>query len=255
MRMQLALLIGLAAIAHGEIRDIPYLPDNGKQKLDLYLPAGKMNFPVMIFLHGGAWRIGDRSMYRKIGEHFSRQGIGVVIPSFRLAPLHRHPAQIEDVAAAFAWTVRNIASHGGDASRIYIVGHSSGGHLASLLALDGRYLAALGLSPRKIAGVVSMSGVYSISRFEWHFGRTGRARKEASPLEHVKAGAPPFLIMYCQWDYVTLAGQAKKFYKALLKAGVKSELLRLPGKNHINEVFAIAKEDDRGAKAIARFVR
>ena len=209
----------------------------------------------MIFIHGGAWRIGDRSMYSKVGEHFSHEGIGVVIPSYRLAPFYRHPAQIEDVAAAFAWTVRNIASHGGDVSRIYLVGHSAGGHLASLLALDDRYLAAHGLSRRSIAGVVSMSGVYSISRLEWNFGTTTQARRDASPLEHVKAGAPPFLIIYCQWDYITLAGQAKKFHKALLKAGVNSELVRLPGKNHVNEVYAITKENDRGEKAIVRFVR
>jgi acetyl esterase/lipase len=254
MSMLLTLLLSLASIAHGEIRDIPYLPDNGKQKLDLYLPEGKTNFPVMVFIHGGAWRIGDRSMYRKIGEHFSQEGIGVVIPSYRLAPLYRHPAQIEDVAAAFAWTVRNIASRGGDVSRIYLVGHSSGGHLASLLALDGSYLAAFGLSPRNIAGVVSMSGVYSIGQLEWNFGPSAKARKAASPLEHVQPGAPPFLIMYCQWDYLTLAGQAKQFHKALLKAGVKCELLRLPGKNHINEVYAIAKENDLGEKAIVRFL-
>lgn len=253
--MRLALILCFAAIVRGEIGDIPYLPDHGKQKLDLYLPEGKSNFPVMVFLHGGGWRIGDRSMYRKIGEHFSRAGIGVVIPSYRLAPLHRHPAQVEDAAAAFAWTVRNIANHGGDVSRIYLVGHSSGGHLASLLALDATYLAADGLSRRSIAGVVSMSGVYSISRFEWNFGTTKQARKAASPMEYVKAGAPPFLVMYCQWDYITLAGQAKKFHKSLVKAGVRSELIRLPGKNHINEVYSIAKENDRGEKAILRFVR
>ena len=253
--MRLALLLCFAAISHGETRDIPYSSGHGKQKLDLYLPEGKSNFPVMVFVHGGAWRLGDRSMYRKIGEHFSRAGIGVVIPSYRLAPQYRHPAQIEDVAAAFAWTVRNIANHGGDASRIYLAGHSAGGHLASLLALDARYLAAHGLSPRNIAGVVSMSGVYSIGRLEWNFGLTKQSRMDASPMEHVKSGAPPFLIVYCQWDYITLATQAKRFYKALLMGGVKAELLRLPGKNHINEVYGITKDDDRGEKAILRFVR
>ena len=253
--MRLALLFGFAAIANGAIRGIPYLPDHGKQKLDLYLPDGKTNFPLMVFVHGGAWRIGDRSMYKKVGEHFSRAGIGVAIPSYRLAPQYRHPAQVEDVAAAFAWAVHNIAKYGGDVSRIYLVGHSAGGHLASLLALDARYLAAHGFSPRNIAGVVSMSGVYAIGRLERNFGVTKQARIDASPMEHVKAGAPPFLVVYCQWDYITLAAQAKRFYKALLEAGVKSELLRLPGKNHINEVYGITKDDDRGERAILRFVR
>ena len=106
--LRVALLMAFAAAACGQTRDIPYLPMNGKQKLDLYLPEGKQNFPILFFVHGGAWRLGDRSNYRKLGEHFSRQGIGVVIPSYRLAPIYRHPAQVEDVAAAFAWTVTTL---------------------------------------------------------------------------------------------------------------------------------------------------
>jgi acetyl esterase/lipase len=193
--------------------------------LDLYLPEGRTNFPVIVFVHGGAWRIGGRSFYRKVGEHISRAGIGVVIPSYRLAPLYRHPAQIEDVAETFR-------------ASIWWGIHRADIWLHCLRAMTGN-------SRRNIAGGVSMSGVCSINRLEWNFGTTAQARKSASPL----------LIMYCQWDYITLAGQAKKFHKALTKAGVKSELIRLPGKNHFNEVDAITKGDDRGEKAIVRFVR
>ena len=80
--------------------------DISKHKLDLYLPKDKKNFPVMIFLHGGSWRTGDRSLYPLLGNRFAKAGIGVAVPSYRLMPKNPHPAQIEDAAAAFAWVYR-----------------------------------------------------------------------------------------------------------------------------------------------------
>ena len=140
--------------------------DAAKHKLDLYLPQGKTNFPVLLFVHGGSWRTGDRAIYKALGERFARAGIGVAIPSYRLMPQNPHPAQIEDVAAAFAWVYRNAAQLGGDASRIYASGHSAGAHLVSLLALDEKYLKKFDLDRKSIAGVIAMSGVYNVGNLE-----------------------------------------------------------------------------------------
>ncbi len=82
--------------------------DKDKHKLDLYLPVGKKDFPVVFFIHGGAWTIGDRKQYIGLGRVLARQGVGVVIPSYRLTPVVQHPGHIEDVARAFAWTHKNI---------------------------------------------------------------------------------------------------------------------------------------------------
>ena len=87
--------------------------DAAKHKLDLYLPRGKKDFPVFFFVHGGSWRTGDRSRHAALGSLFARFGIGAVIISYRLAPHVHHPAQIEDVANAFAWTHAHIAQYGG----------------------------------------------------------------------------------------------------------------------------------------------
>jgi acetyl esterase/lipase len=231
-------------------KDIPYLDDNlTKHKLDLYLPKGKKDFPVLVFYHGGAWHTGDRSQYPLLGNRFAKAGIGVAIPSYRLMPQSPHPAQIEDAAAAFAWVHRNIAEHGGDVSKIYIAGHSAGGHLASLLALDPEWLKKYDISPGVIRGVATMSGIYDVSEI------VGFKSANASPIRHVHPRTPPFLITYCQWDYLGLPRQAREFAAALKKEFIETKLIYVPGESHISEIIASLRDDDPTARAILEFVK
>ena len=243
-------------------KDIAYVPgpasDDSKHKLDLYLPREKKNAPVFLFLHGGAWRFGDRNLYPPLGSRFARAGILTVIPSYRLAPGSPYPAQIEDAASAFAWTMQHIAEYGGDTNRIYIGGHSAGGHLVSLLALDARHLGKHQLSPRLIKGVAALSGVYTlegIDALSSVFGTDSDLRRDAMPLSHIQAWAPPFLISYCQWDYPTLPAQAKLFHAALRRTGVASTLLFTPKESHISEIIAMTHDDDATSREILRFIR
>jgi len=242
-------------------RDITYRegPEDeaAKHKLDIYLPKGNSNAPVFFFIHGGAWRSGDRSQYPALGNRYAGGGCVTVVPSYRLAPKYPHPAQIEDVAAAFAWTVRHIAEQGGDTNRIYVGGHSAGGHLAALLTLDPRYLAGYQLSPRQIRGVLALSGVYNLSHEgqDTVFGKDPVARRAAAPLSYVKAGAPPFLVTYCQWDYFSLPAQAREFHGALVKAGVASELVYIPRESHISEMINVTSETDPTVVAALKFMK
>ncbi len=259
----LALLgpVALLATTHDPaietFRDITYIEgksaDLRKHQLDLYLPKDQKAFPVFVFIHGGFWSFGDRAYYRSLGNCFAAAGIAVVIPSYRLMPAHSHPAQIEDVAAAFAWTAHNIARYGGDPARIYVGGHSAGGHLAALLALDPHYLQAHGLSPASIRGVASISGVYDV-RFFTQFGLTPGRQRDASPEVHVTFGAPPFLLIYCQWDYAGLGKQAKHFAAALSEAGVPVRVVRIPGKTHVTEIPSIGRAGDLTGREVADFI-
>ena len=225
-----------------------------KHRLDFYVPKGTASFPVVVFIHGGAWRVGDKGLYRGLGNRLAKAGIGVAIPSYRLMGVagNRHPAQMEDVAAAFAWVRMHASEFGGDTSKLYVAGHSSGGHLVSLLALDPRYLAPYGLNPSAIRGVISVSGVYNVDRM-LTFHANGKKRL-ASPIHHVHAGAPRFLIAYCQWDFVTLPRQARTFAKALHTSGAEVTTLRVPGENHISEILNIAKEHGALIDAVLKFV-
>jgi len=239
------------------VRDIVYTEgkpeDAGKHKLDLYLPTDKTNFPVLFFVHGGSWRSGDRSQYPSFGNRFAKLGIGVVVQSYRLAPRNPPPAQIEDVAAAFAWTVKNIGAYGGDVTRISIAGHSAGGHLVAELALDPKWLAKYGLTPSAIQAVAALSGVYDVTGLEI-FGADAQSRRQYSPIEFVTQRAPRFLVTYCQWDYPGLGPQAKMFDAALRRAFVETSLVFIPGRNHIDEMVNTWRDDDPTALAVLRLI-
>lgn len=243
-------------------RDISYVEgpsaDADKHELDLYIPKGKPDVPVFFFIHGGAWRYGDRSQYPAVGNRFAKEGILTVVPSYRLAPKHPHPAQIEDVTRAFVWVAQNIEGFGGDTNRIFVGGHSAGGHLAALLTLDEQYLKKFEMSPNLIRGAASLSGVFNLTTTEGQssvFGSDPHVRKQASPLFHLRSGAPPFLVTYCQWDYLTLPTQAREFHSALVTSGVSAKMVFIPRENHISEMVNVPSEDDLTAHAILEFIR
>ncbi len=152
--------------------------DSFRHRLDLFVPRGKKDFPVAVLVHGGSWFMGDNccgGLYTSVGQFLASRGIGAVLPNYRLSPAVQHPAHVQDVASAVAWTRKRIGHYGGDPERIYLMGHSAGGHLVSLLASDESYLKAEGLSAANIKGVISVSGVYHIppgSR-DWTLGGSG----------------------------------------------------------------------------------
>ncbi len=151
------------------IRDIAYYDGKGadsyRHKLDVYVPKGKKDFPVVLLVHGGAWMVGDNrccGLYSTVGEYLASQGIGAVLPNYRLSPGVKHPEHIKDVARAFAWTKSHVGEQGGDANKLFVLGHSAGGHLVALLATDEKFLQAHGLKTADIKGVIGVSGVYKI---------------------------------------------------------------------------------------------
>ena len=151
------------------VKDVAYLDgtnaDRRRHQLDLFLPKGEKDYPVVILVHGGAWMTGDNrccGLYTSVGEYLASQGIGAVLPNYRLSPHVKHPEHIKDLARAFAWTKKHIAKRGGRADQIFLVGHSAGGHLVALLATDEQYLKAEGCTSDDIRGVIGISGVYKI---------------------------------------------------------------------------------------------
>jgi acetyl esterase/lipase len=233
-----------------------------KNKLDLYLPRGERDFPVVFFVHGGAWRNGHKDyfgVYSTFGMSLARQGIGAVVPNYRLSPEVRHPDHIKDVAKAFAWTCRNIAKYGGRADEVFVCGHSAGGHLVSLLATDDSYLKAEGLTLRAIRGAIPLSGVYAIPEvndlFNSMFGNDAKVRRDASPILHARPDAPPFLIIYADYDLAWCGKSCSEdFCKAIKSKKGEAETLEVRQRNHVTILVNACLRTDPVPQAILKFI-
>jgi acetyl esterase/lipase len=246
------------------IRDLIYFDgegaDTNKHKLDLYLPRDHKDFPVLFFVHGGAWTIGDRNffgVYSSVAMLFARHGIGTAVTSYRLSPAVQHPEHIKDVARAFAWTHKHIGEYGGRNDQIFISGHSAGGHLVALLATDDSYLKALGLGLKDIKGAMPMSGVYNIpNRFlSSVFTDDSEVRRKASPLTHVRGDAPPFLIIYAEKDLIVCGKQpSEEFCAALNAKKCTAESLEVKSRTHVSLLLKTCLDDDPAAQAMLRFI-
>ncbi len=243
-------------------RDIAYYTGPGadklKHRLDLYLPKGRQDFPVVMFVHGGAWVLGDKDFFgahEAVGRMFAKHGIGAAVISYRLTPQVQHPEHVKDVARAFAWVHANIKKYGGRPDEVFLCGHSAGGHLVSLLATDDTYLKAEGLALSDIKGVMPISGVYDLpdNTFTEVFGKDKDVRRKAMPLNDVQEGCPPFLIIYGDKDFPGCDVCSRLFCQALVNKHVTATALELK-RNHIDVLTDIPKPDDPCAAAMLDFV-
>jgi acetyl esterase/lipase len=236
--------------------------DKVKHKLDLYLPKGLKNYPVLLFVHGGGWVHGDKGeffgLYGWLARSFVRKGIGVAVVNYRLSPKVKHPEHIKDVARAFAWVHKNIGKHGGRKDRLFVCGHSAGGHLVSLLTTDASYLKAHGLKTSAIHGVIPISGPFFIpdGAMPRVFGTEKGSGKKASPLTHVRKGLPPFLVVYAEKELPGCGEKAASaFCKALKAKGVDASTTEMKGNNHLNIIFNAGRPDNMVHKTIVGFIR
>lgn len=257
-------------------RDIVYVPgsDSPKHRLDLFRPAGK-GWPLLIFVHGGSWTSGDKSLtsggedvYGNLGRYYANWGIGVAVINYRLLPDVTWREQLDDVAKSVAWAGKSISRYGGDPQRIFIGGHSAGAHLASYVALSTD-LAKKHRLP-KIAGAVCVSGAgYDMTDHETYrlgnspsfyaqrFSENGANadwQRNASSATYARKGAPPFLVLVAEGDSAPLRRQAEHFNRLLDARGVSSRLVIVPGESHIRIVLALTRDDKIPAPAISSFI-
>lgn len=158
----LDLLNGVARLgAYRMIPGLSYGP-GPRHQLDIYQPAGKgASRPVVVFFYGGSWQEGARDMYRFVGAALANQGFVTIIPDYRLYPEVRFPTFLEDAAEAVRWAHDYAGDYGGDPSRIVLVGHSAGAHIAAMLALDPQWLAGVGRDARRdLKGMAGLAGPY-----------------------------------------------------------------------------------------------
>jgi acetyl esterase/lipase len=271
----LVLLLSLAAstaaaIETKELKDIAYKDDVISQtpyeqercKLDLTVPVGGKGFATYVWFYGGGLKNGAkdlRSEYcAEIRQSLAQAGVAVVTPDYRLSPKVKYPAYVDDAAAAFAWTVKHIAEHGGDPRKVFIGGHSAGATLALLVGMDANRLKPHGLTLGSVAGIAQVSAQvlthYTI-REERGQPRYAITSDEAAPAFYIRKTLPPILTIYAQHDMLSRAEENQFFVTTLKAAGhAENYSLRVDDRDHGTVGHNIRNLDDPARLAILNFI-
>ncbi|WP_279482560.1 alpha/beta hydrolase [Aureimonas sp. SK2] len=229
------------------MRDLRYGPGE-RGTFDLYVPAGAgPSTPIVVFIYGGSWDSGSKSLYPFVGQSLASAGYIVAIPDYRVYPAVRFPGFVEDGAEAVA-AVERLARQGGAgiaAGRhpVFLMGHSAGAQIAALLAYDERYLRAAGAPERTVAGFIGLSGPYDFlplkeERYKRIFPPA--LREDSQPVRFVGAGDPPTFLAHGGRDTTVDPENMRSLAGRLRAADVPVSENLYPDLDHIGTVSSFA---------------
>lgn len=273
IRLSVLLPLCLTALTAQAQKNITYAETaSGPQLLDLYLPTNaKAPVPLIIWIHGGGWKNGSKETCLPVRMGFTERGYAVASINYRLTGEATFPAQIEDCKAAVRWLRAHAKEYGLDADHFGTWGSSAGGHLVALLGTSGDVTefdigTNLEVSSRVQAvcdyyGPSHFATMGTVPGFEMHaranspesalLGGSASEKPEmakaASPVSYVTSDDPPFLIVHGDTDRTVPPDQSRRMDAALRKAGVKTELIILPGAGHGGPAFASPEMADKVA--------
>ncbi len=236
--LMLALVVASCATrasADAVERDRAYGPQPA-QRLDIYRAASvRSNAPLVLFIHGGGWRIGDKAMPRMVDNkvaHWLPRGYVLVSANYRMLPGAPVEEQLEDVARALAYTQAHAAEWGADPGRIVLMGHSAGAHLVALLTADVAVARREGVKPWRATVALDSAAmdVAEVMRaphlplYDRAFGKDAARWDALSPLQQMTQ-APPPLLMVCSTRRELPCPQARRLAERAVALGARATVL------------------------------
>lgn len=246
MRLLLVLLAATLSAEGQTVRDVEYARPGGEPLLlDVQIPDGEGPFPAAVLVHGGGFEAGDKQTYiTYIFEPLTEAGIAWFSIDYRLSPKHQFPAATDDVEEAIRWVKRNASKYKVDADRLALIGESAGGHLVS-------YVGARNLTTSRVKAVVPFYGIHDFVSFAAHYrgdsavterflgerkltAETVDVFVEASPITHVSADTPPFLMIHGTKDDGVPFEQSEDMCRALEAKDVPCEIVPVDAGHGMN---------------------
>ena len=248
-----------------------YGVDPQAESLDMYLPDDVVGEPIVVFIHGGAWVIGDKSEYVDLGRNFAVCGIAFAIVNYTLAPAARIDRQAAEVAQALRWIHDRAGANLFATSRVFLMGHSAGAEIAAFVSAGGDHaLEQAGLTQSAIAGLIAMDGagylpstttrgvgLHPIRLFVFSeaFGSDPAAWGSYDIDRWLTGKEPPTLVVHAVDDSIAPEGESAALVAALQKAGDSVTYVQPIGRSHFSVLKGLTQgQDDLTFSAIVRFV-
>lgn len=243
-----------------------HLPAQG---LSVFAPRRHQQVPnkkVLVFIHGGNWTSGHRSLYNWFGSRLARKGVVAVVIDYPKSPVADYRVMATYAAQAVKWVSKNIAPYGGNPDSIFVSGHSAGGHLATLIATDESYFRTAGIvNPLKgvilidaagldMYGYLQNGGMTSEPSYAATFSNEPKVWKDATPLYHLRTGLPPMLIFRGGRTYPSIIESNEKFVAALRKLGYTPKFEVIEGKKHIPMITQFLNSRNRRYEEMLQFM-
>ena len=221
--------------------------DSPRERLDLFL-AAEPNAPTFAFVHGGYWQMNDKEGFAFLAPGVLAQGVNVALIEYTLAPQARMDRIVAEVRRAAAWLAEHLGDFGADPARLYVGGHSAGGHLTAM---------AMTLNP--VRGGLAISGLYDLEpiRLCYLNDKLGLDPAEAarnSPMRHLPAMAGRLVVAYGTAELPELCRQPVEYARLWAEAGLPGEVLPVDGADHFTVLDTLADPNGTLAAALARLV-
>lgn len=211
--------------------DIEYLPKDlirseDQPSLNIFSPKkGKyQNTPVLVFVHGGNWNSGKKELYNFYGNNFAKKGITTVVVGYTLSPEANYNRMTKEIAEAIKWTQQHISEYNGNPKKLFLSGHSAGGHLVALAVMDPQF----GIAPNTISGIILNDAAgLDMHNYLKTYPPTNKHNylstwtkepeiwKVASPIFYVSKVTPEIMMYVGERTYPSITVANKRFLEAL----------------------------------------
>lgn len=234
---------------HAAHLDLAY-GDSPRQRLDLFLAADP-HAPTLAFIHGGYWQLAesDKENYAFIAEGLLPNGINVAMIEYTLAPEARLYQIVSEVRRAIGWLTEHLGHYGADPARLYVAGHSAGGHLT-----------AMTMPLRGVRGGLAISGIYDLEPIRLNYLNEKLRLDEAdaqnnSPLLHLPPMAGELIVAYGTRELPELCRQSVDYAHAWVERGLAGHLLPVDGADHFTVLESLASPDGELTRALLQMIR
>lgn len=246
-------------VEHLDIQYSEVARSTRRNSLDLFVPKTREPAPLVMFVHGGSWTGGRKERHEHLAETLVRNGYACALINTRMFPFVRPDVMVQDCGHALGFLHRRAKDFGFDGNQLFVMGHSSGAHLAGWLALDAQKLKAAGVPKASLRGSILLSGVYDVRprhlALDAVFGADRAFRQQATPLLFADAGDAPVFLAWGQHDLPGLSLCARMLRDRLLQARVPVAAFECADRNHADYVWSIGQQRDFLTAQMLQFLK